>query len=96
MERSSGDFLMFLDADDRIAPDTIEALVGVLESTGGGLAASNWRFLVRVGADWLPLDSGFSREPQNDDYLLGWLEGWYVPPCALLWSKNPGKHWPVG
>ncbi|MEO7685234.1 MAG: glycosyltransferase family A protein [Gemmatimonadaceae bacterium] len=88
MELSSGDFLMFLDADDRIAPDTIEALVGVLQSTGGGLAASNWRFLVRVGADWLPVDSGFSREPPNDDYLLGWLEGWYVPPCALLWSRK--------
>lgn len=84
---ASGRFLMFLDADDCIAPDTIEALAGAMESTGSELAACKWSFLVRAGDDWIPIESGFPEDPPDGDFLLAWLSGWYIPPCALLWDS---------
>ncbi|HEY4954372.1 MAG TPA: glycosyltransferase, partial [Gemmatimonadaceae bacterium] len=85
---ASGRFLMFLDADDCIAPDTVAALVSALESSNAGLAASRWNFLVPSGDRWIPVDSGFPKDPPSGDFLFAWLSGWYIPPCALMWRRS--------
>lgn len=84
---ASGDALMFLDADDLMAPDTLAALATALESQpGAAIAACPWRRLDKVGADWVTRPA--SCRPRRPDPLSGWLTGWYYPPCALLWSRT--------
>jgi glycosyltransferase involved in cell wall biosynthesis len=84
---ASGRFLMFLDADDCISPDTIEALARAMELPGAQLAACKWNFLVRTREAWIPVEPGFPEDPPGGDFLLAWLSGWYIPPCALLWDR---------
>jgi glycosyltransferase involved in cell wall biosynthesis len=45
IERASGEYLAFADADDRVAKDYVEALHGSLERNGGDLAICNARRL---------------------------------------------------
>lgn len=85
--RASGEALMFLDADDLIAPNTISALVQVLEEEGECIAACPWNFLVWDGEKWISEDAGNPDTPPNEDYILGWLTDWFVPPCGLLWHR---------
>lgn len=85
---ASGEFLMFLDADDRIEPNTIAALVDTMGAQDASLAAADWRFLMKSDGGWAAVDSGFSREPPGGDFVRAWLSGWYIPPCALLWRKT--------
>jgi glycosyltransferase involved in cell wall biosynthesis len=86
---ASGEFLMFLDADDYIEPDTIGALVTAISEKEASIATAEWRFLMNTAAKgWVAADSGFSREPPQGDLVRGWLTGWYIPPCAMLWRGS--------
>ncbi len=42
LEQATGDYVMFLDSDDYIAPNCVEALVRALENTGSDMAAANY------------------------------------------------------
>ena len=44
---AAGDFLMFLDADDLVAPDALEALLAALRERPNGIAHAPWRRLIR-------------------------------------------------
>lgn len=90
MELASGQYLMFLDADDIIREDTIKVLVDALIQTNKEIALGNWCHLVqKEDGKWVP---EFVRVaeilPQNDDLLAGWLNGWYVPPAAVMWLRD--------
>ena len=41
MEQATGDYIMFLDSDDYIAPNCVEALVSAAESTGSDMVVAN-------------------------------------------------------
>jgi glycosyltransferase involved in cell wall biosynthesis len=80
------DAVMFLDADDLLLPDTLEALERALPS--GGLSRCDWRrYELRDGAWIVAPRSCAPRAPWQDD-LSAWLTGWYCPPCALLWTRE--------
>jgi len=85
---ASGDALMFMDADDLIAPDSLAALAGCLSAHPGQIALTPWYRYEQVnGAVWLPRPASCPpRRPEHDD-LQAWLSGWYHPPCAVLWSR---------
>jgi len=85
---SSGDFLMFLDADDVIAPDTLESLVGAIADHTDCLAVCAWHRLRKRDGDWLKTSPRMLSEPPDGDAIRGWLSGWYIPPCAVLWPRE--------
>lgn len=85
---ASGRFLMFLDADDLIAPTTLESLVAALGNQIDCVAACKWRRLTKEGNDWVRLPSGVPLDPPDGDYIRGWLTGWYFPPCTILWPRE--------
>ena len=88
VEVASGEFLLFLDADDLIAPDTISALVASVYARPGSIAVCRWQRLhVTPEGDWTPglPDHPF---PPPPDALRGWLMGNWVPPCAVLWRRD--------
>lgn len=86
---AQGDALMFFDADDLIAPETIAAMVEGLKSGAGNIAAAPWYRLEQSGGAawvWAPPSCAPRRARQDD--LAAWLTGWYHPPCSVLWSRN--------
>jgi glycosyltransferase involved in cell wall biosynthesis len=82
---ATGDHVLFLDADDLLAPDTIASLGRALAAAPPrSIAAAPWQKLVRDGAGWRSAASDVP-DPPGGDPLAGWLVRIYRPPCALLW-----------
>lgn len=87
---ASGAYLMFLDADDVLAPDTLAALVETLEraTPAATVAACAWRRLVFDAGAWRPAPRDVDARPPGGDPLRGWIRGsFFIPPCALLWPR---------
>ena len=86
---ATGDALMFMDADDLIAPETLAALAACLREHPDAIALSPWKRYERVdGTVWLPAPASCPVRHAGQDDLQGWLSGWYHPPCAVLWSRQ--------
>jgi glycosyltransferase involved in cell wall biosynthesis len=90
-ELARGNFLMFLDADDYVAPGAMAALVPALRSQPGALAAGDsCRLEFHDGDGWK--EAGRNARlphPDPDEALRGWLDGSaWVPTCALLWRRD--------
>lgn len=86
--RATGEALMFLDADDLLSEDTLSALAETLSIDDNVVAACQWNYLRWTGEGWTEKPSNQSCSPPKGDYIRGWLSGWFVPPCGLLWSKS--------
>lgn len=84
---ATGTHLMFLDADDVLGAGALAALLGALDGRTDRVAACGWSWLVRAGR-WWRVVPGLPLEPPQGDAVAGWLEGWYVPPCAVLWPRE--------
>lgn len=82
-----GEYLMFLDADDVIRPDTVAALVEAAGTEGCTIAVGPWCRLAPVEDRWdvIPAEISF---PPPADALRGWLEGVWVPTCSVLWRRE--------
>ncbi len=87
-EVARGEFLMFLDADDVIAPDTLAALVEAVRDRPGCIAICGWRRLRQVDGVWTEAPAEVPLPAPGADPLRGWLEGVWVPPCAVLWRRD--------
>lgn len=87
-ERASGDALMFLDADDALTPSTLSSLADTLRDSQCDIASCPWNFLVWDGRSWVRKAHGKSEHPPQNDYILGWLTGWFIPCHALLWDRE--------
>jgi O-antigen biosynthesis protein len=85
---TSADRLMFLDADDVIAPDTIAALTSSLRTVPDGFAVGPWSRLESVDGQWLVTPPSCRQRLPGEDPLAAWLVGWYHPPCSVLWSRE--------
>ncbi|NYH97025.1 glycosyltransferase family 2 protein [Novosphingobium marinum] len=83
-----GDAIMFLDADDLIAPDTLAAMVDVLQDKPGSIARCPWRRYVPASEGWRVMPASCPPHPGGVDDLTAWLSGWYHPPCSILWSRS--------
>lgn len=86
--RSRGDFLFFLDADDFIGPGTLLGLVDALRGRRNpSIAICPWRFWKPAGGGWTAVRPPFEFEPPDLGPLSGWISGWWVPTCAVLWPR---------
>jgi glycosyltransferase involved in cell wall biosynthesis len=88
VERARGEFLMFLDADDVLAPTAIEALVRAVGDQPLGIAYCGWQRLRWSGDEWLSARAEIPLPVPGADHLAGWLSGSWVPPCAMLWRRD--------
>jgi beta-1,4-mannosyltransferase len=87
-ELARGEFLMFLDADDAIAPGTVAALVAAVQARPGAIAFCDWRPLCAEEGRWTPGRRSHPLPAAGADPLAGWLQGVWVPPCAVLWRRD--------
>jgi glycosyltransferase involved in cell wall biosynthesis len=85
LELARSQYVLFLDADDYIEPGSLPA----------------WgRRAVRAGADLVIGPFAYERngtrsaglsppQPANPPIVLrNWLEGWFTPPCSMLWRRT--------
>jgi O-antigen biosynthesis protein len=84
---AGGDALMFLDADDEVAPGTLVALAATLAERPEGIAVCPWKRLRLQDGRWTRVPAGRPYMRPGADPLRSWLEGAWVPTCALLWSR---------
>ncbi len=85
---ATGEALIFLDADDLMAPDTLAHLAGALQKADRAIACCPWRRYELVGDCWRAGPASCApRRPWHDD-IAAWLTGWYHPPCSVLWSRS--------
>jgi len=85
---STGDALMFLDADDVVGPTALEALVEGLRQRPGAIAACPWFRLEQEDGLWVKKPASCAPRRAGQDPLAGWLTGWYHPPCSVIWSRK--------
>jgi glycosyltransferase involved in cell wall biosynthesis len=85
-----GEYLMFLDADDLLAPDTLAALVAAVRDRPGTMGVCSWQRLRRgrTGA-WLPAPREVPLPVPGADHLREVLTGsCWVPVHAMLWRRD--------
>jgi len=87
VESAAGEALMFLDADDLLAPNALEELAKALARRPEGVAACAWRRWEEAHGLWLSRPASCARRGAFEDALSAWLRGWHHPPCSLLWSR---------
>lgn len=87
-DHATGDAIMFLDADDILAPDVLEHLLEQLKKNPEGVVAGPWYRLVKIADKWVKKPPSCEPLGRNQDYLSGWLTGWYHLPCTILWSRT--------
>ncbi|MAL97651.1 MAG: hypothetical protein CL583_04280 [Alteromonadaceae bacterium] len=86
---AAGDSLMFLDADDILAPDTLESLLSAMANVpDAGIVTCPWRRLELKGNAWISRPASCAPRRPDQDALSAWLCGWYYPPCSVLWSRE--------
>ena len=84
---ADGAFLMFLDADDLLLLDAVASLVRAVQGEPNAIGVCPWRRLRMVDGQWKRVESEIPFPPPSDA-LKGWLEGIWVPPCAVLWRRD--------
>lgn len=85
---ASGEALMFLDADDVLAPETLEELVAALARAPEGVAICPWYRLRQRGGRWERWPQSCAPRRPGQDPLDAWLLRWYHPPVSILWSRG--------
>jgi O-antigen biosynthesis protein len=85
--KARGAYIMFLDGDDLIEADTLSVLRDTLGDRTDAVAAAPWRKLHHEGGKWVVRPSGKAATPPGGDPVRAWLDGWYYPPCSLLWPR---------
>ena len=83
-----GEYLVFLDADDLMGPEAVAALVEAVRDRPGTVGYCGWRRWREVRGQWQANPAEIPPLQPDQDPLRGWLEGVWVPPCAILWRRD--------
>ena len=83
---SRGKYVMFLDADDKIAPENVALLVQALDGKLDHMAACEWRYLSKQGNRWKEFKP--LRLPRHLDDIQRELYGAHTPLGAWLQPRD--------
>ena len=82
---SESRWVLFLDADDYLASDSLKHWVDAGERTDADTVIGPFAF--ESGA--VRSLGRRAREPASGvSVLCDWLEGWFTPPCAIVWKRD--------
>jgi glycosyltransferase involved in cell wall biosynthesis len=83
LHSTSCDWVMFLDADDYIMPGSLAAW----QDAGDNADVVIGPFEYEHGMARCP-SARIASDSDNLAVLSRWLEGWFTPPCAILWRRD--------
>jgi glycosyltransferase involved in cell wall biosynthesis len=83
-----GAYLVFLDADDLLGSEAIAGLVAAVREQPGTIGYCRWLRWRLVRGQWQAVPSEIPPLDPAGDPLRGWLQGVWVPPCAVLWRRD--------
>ncbi len=82
-----GDFVQYLDADDLLAPDKLQAQHATLEHTGADVAYGDWQRLAeQQPGDFV--EGEVIRRQLQDDPAVELLTHFWCPPAAYLFRRG--------
>jgi glycosyltransferase involved in cell wall biosynthesis len=85
---ASGEFVLFLDADDFLEPDTVFRQVELLEDRAADICYADWKYwMMRPKGSWQSKPHNGKRSP-GDDLTVSLLKDWWCPPFAYLYRKR--------
>ena len=83
---STSDYILFLDADDYINPNTLQHWAATASESFADIIIGPFAY-ERDNMRRNPERS--IRHPVTTRTILQqWLEGWFTPPCAILWRRS--------
>ena len=86
LQNSRGEYIQFLDSDDLLSADKIEAQVAAARQHPDSIISGPWEwFEVRGEATWRAEPSYFVH-PEGD-FIAQWLDGSYWATSCLLWPR---------
>jgi O-antigen biosynthesis protein len=86
-EKSTGDYVMFLDADDLLEENTLGRLVDKIDADEAGFVGCGWDNFLKIAEIWARGPGGHQSLP-SEGLLEAWLTDWYLPPCCILWRRS--------
>ncbi|WP_263831189.1 glycosyltransferase family 2 protein [Salinibacter sp.] len=88
-ELASGDFIQYLDADDRLRPQALERRITALEGAPGDVAYSAYQRLVEDGDGFTPGNTvEKTLEEVHPDPEVATLGAFWLPPAALTYRRQ--------
>lgn len=87
LERATGDYIQFLDADDYLLPDKLERQMARLMESNADVVYGDWRHLTHHEDGNSEFDPIHLSGDAND-LLEANLKGWWVPPFTLLYRRE--------
>lgn len=83
---SRGEYIIFLDADDALGRDQVSSLVHCSKRNPNCLVyGPSIRYIEENGTY---KELYVLEDFDGPDMLDGWLRGWYIAPCCILWSRK--------
>jgi hypothetical protein len=82
---SNSDYILFLDADDYIEPDSLSAWIRVASKTGADIVFGPYAY--ELGST-KTMGRSLGKRVNAQFLLCQWLEGWFTPPCSVLWRRQ--------
>ena len=88
-ELASGDFIQYLDADDRLRPEALKGRLAALQETPADVAYSAYQRLVDDGAGFSPGETvEKTLEEIHPDPEIATLGSFWLPPAALMYHRG--------
>ncbi len=86
---ASGEWIVFLDADDLLRPGTLRMRLDTAEVTGADVVVCDWQE-VRACGDGVQRDRVRRLDlcPQQEDIEIGFATGAWAPPAALMYRRS--------
>jgi glycosyltransferase involved in cell wall biosynthesis len=90
-EASSGDFTQYLDADDLLMPDKLQAQLECLQRSGADVAYGDWRKLIQRPDGQFAAGDVVARKVEGDPQVSLFLDFW-CPPAVYLFRHHIVKR----
>ena len=82
LDAATGEYICFVDGDDRIAPDYVSHLLHAAKENEADICVCGFYKLTKAGAE--AVDPAENGSYTGTEYLLRFLSDW---SCSLLWNK---------
>jgi hypothetical protein len=66
----------------------VDALVRAARAEPGAIAVCRWQRLLPQNGSWRLEPAEIPLPARDADHLREWIEGIWVPPCAVLWPRS--------